>query len=427
MSDTLYSILNFTAVPLGGTQTLAHNLVCNALPLKPDIVLLQFQNEFEFVGATTTNLTIRNTGSATGNCQAMCHAIHPVERSFGQSPDDGTFAQHMTPQPFVPGSPNSGGGGGGPFNILVFRPGGTAGENVFTDWTLLMGALAGLQGTRVIQFDDSLVSPIIIPVGGPYDMTGVTWSTVPDHLVQVQIPEGASFTKLRTFTDRIHVRFTGTTPPIADFTFSDELVTIDNGAELSASGAGPMINVVGSNATFFVGAQAGFFLIAHAVVNVGAAVTVSVFMQGSESTLAASTFSGIVGATLNLVLATSAPFVYSTSQAAFLGTLSAQNASRTFNFPITPIVANTVLGSVATSQLVLVDPTGGAFALTLPAAAAVRAETILIVNAGASANNVTVTAGAGDNINGAATSVQAGAHFVLRVTSDGVNTWFITT
>lgn len=427
MPDTLYSIITFTAVPLGGTQTVAHNLICNGTHLKPDLVLLQFPDSFEFVSATTTDLTIRNTSSSTGNTTALCQSIHPIERSFGQSPDDGSFALHLTPQPFVPGSPNASGGGGGPFQTLVYRPGGTAGENVFTDWTLLMAALAQLQGTRVLQFDDSLVSPIVVPVGGPYDMTGVVWSTVPDHLVQVQIPEGASFTKLRAFTDRIHVRFTGATPPIADFTFADEAVSVDNGAELSSSGAGPMIDISGSNATFFVGAQAGFFFVAHAVVNISAAVTVSVFMQGSESALSASTFSGVVGSTLNLVLATSAPFVYSISQAAFLGTLVPQNASRSFNFPITPIVGATVLSAVATKELVLVDPTAGAFALTLPAAAAARAETILIKNAGASANNVTVTAGAGDNIDGAATSVQSGAHFVLRVTSDGVNTWYITT
>lgn len=430
MSDTLYSVITFTAVPLGGTQTVAHTLICNGTHLKPDLVLLQFPDAFEFVSADTTNLTIRNTSSSVGDCTALCQVIHPVMRSFGQSPDDGTFGQHLTPQPFVPGSPNASGGGGGPFQTLVYRPGGTAGENVFTDWTLLMAALAQLQGTRVIQFDDSVTTPIVIPAGGPYDMTNVTWSGRVDGTVDVQIPEGASFTRLRTFVNRINVRFTGATPPIADFSGIDDSVLIDSGAELSSSGTGALMDVgtASSGAVFFVGDQAGFFFITHAVVDVSAAKTVSVFLQGGESTLVASTFSGIVGSTLNIVWATSAPATaVQSDQAGFLGTKNLVNNSKSLNFPSVLITANgTTLNADAGSQLIRVDPTAGAFAVTLPPAVEMLGQTIPFVNVGASANNVTITAGAGDNINGAGTLVVSGANFFKRITSDGVHTWFVT-
>lgn len=294
-SDTLYSIINFSGIAIGATQTLNHNLVCNGRPLVPDRVDLQFPSSFEFVSATATQLTIRNTSNTGGACQAWCHAIHPVERSFGLNPDDGTFNQHMTPQPFCPGSPN-GSGGGSAFSTIVYRPGGTASQNVFTTWATVLTALASLQGTRILQFDDSVTTPIVIPAGA-YDMTGVTWSTVPDRIVAVQIPEGVTFTKLRSFADRIHVQFTGATPPIADFGQTApqlDTVTISNGAQLSSSGTGTLFDV-GAAAQFLVGNQAGFFFVSHAVLNVSSAVTVAVVVQGEEASVAASSLTGIVG------------------------------------------------------------------------------------------------------------------------------------
>ena len=122
MADTLYSIIQFTGIAIGDTQTVAHTLSCNGVPLVPDRVDLQFSNVFEFVSATTTTLTIRNTADPVGDCMAWCHAIHPIERSFGLTPDDGTFGQHMTPQPFVPGSPNPAPGSDGRFEVVVFQP-----------------------------------------------------------------------------------------------------------------------------------------------------------------------------------------------------------------------------------------------------------------------------------------------------------------
>jgi len=112
MPDRLFSILNFTGIAIGATQTLPHGLNVGGIgQLVPDLVLLQFPASFEFVSATTVNLTIRNTANPTGDCEAWCQAIHPVERSFGLAPDDGTFKQHLVPQPYCPGSPNAGAGG----------------------------------------------------------------------------------------------------------------------------------------------------------------------------------------------------------------------------------------------------------------------------------------------------------------------------
>jgi hypothetical protein len=312
--------------------------------------------------------------------------------------------------------------------VVVFRPGGVAGENVVVTWADALARLALLQGQRVLQFDDSAVSPIVIPVGGPYDMTGVTWSTVPDRIVEVRIPEGVTFTQLRAFTDRIHVRFTGATPPIADFGQAPpqvDTVTIDNLAQLSSSGTGPLMDI-GANAQFLIGNQAGLFFVGHAVVNISAAVTVSIFLEGEEATVAGDTISGIVGSTLDLIWANSALLV-STTQTTFLGTLTPVNTSRTFNFPSDILVVNTALGTDAPTLLVLVDPTGGGFTVTLPSAGpSLRGQTIRLKNVTASVNNVTLAADIGDNIDGNPSVVLSGDHFHFAVTSDGVNTWYVT-
>jgi len=43
--------------------------------------------------------------------------------------------------------------------MLVFRPGGVASGNVYTDWSLLMAALGVIEGPRVVEIDSSLAGP----------------------------------------------------------------------------------------------------------------------------------------------------------------------------------------------------------------------------------------------------------------------------
>lgn len=57
----------------------------------------------------------------------------------------------------------------------MFRPGGVADGNVFTSWPLLMDAMATVQGVKLLQFDDTLASPCVIPAG-TWDMTNIEWT-----------------------------------------------------------------------------------------------------------------------------------------------------------------------------------------------------------------------------------------------------------
>lgn len=101
MSDTIKNCLHFTGIPIGSTATLPHHLVINGRPLAPDAVWLEFLQDFEWVSSNTASLTIRNLSSVSGDCICLVEAWHPIERSFGLIPDDGTFSEHLTPQPFV--------------------------------------------------------------------------------------------------------------------------------------------------------------------------------------------------------------------------------------------------------------------------------------------------------------------------------------
>lgn len=60
---------------------------------------------------------------------------------------------------------SGGSGGGGQTDILIYRPDGTASENVYTNWTNLMNARNDIDGPATIVIDDSITSPAVIDIG----------------------------------------------------------------------------------------------------------------------------------------------------------------------------------------------------------------------------------------------------------------------
>jgi len=77
-----------------------------------------------------------------------------------------------------------GGGGGGKSGTqyaFVYRPGGVAGENVYTDVPSLYAALSSIQGNKLVLIDDSIVSPAPWPAmggGGTYNLDGVSFTSI---------------------------------------------------------------------------------------------------------------------------------------------------------------------------------------------------------------------------------------------------------
>ena len=64
--------------------------------------------------------------------------------------------------------------GGADVSTLVFRPGGTAANNVFTTWDDVYTKAQALEGPVVLQVDDSMAPAVLGGALGPYDLSGLT-------------------------------------------------------------------------------------------------------------------------------------------------------------------------------------------------------------------------------------------------------------
>ena len=120
-------------------------------------------------------------------------------------------------------------------NVFVFRPGAVQGGNVFTDWQALMTAMSGVEGRKMLEFDDSLLAPADhgceIPPG-TWPMTDVMWAGFGPRpgapRTRVDILSGARFTNLRMIGGQITVvgkvrEAEGGVPPVSDFTEPDQV------------------------------------------------------------------------------------------------------------------------------------------------------------------------------------------------------------
>ena len=337
--------------------------------------------------------------------------------------------------------------GGGESQCLIFRPGSTAtGPVIFNAWADLMTRLTALRaaanagGCYTIQFDASITTPVVIPAGGPYNMTDVTWEgTLTGFGTPLQIANGASFTGLRRFTGALNVRNLNTVTPAVSDLASGDFVIIERSASL---------DTVAGGAAFFdaTTAGAGAFIIveifesgtigfsdAGPVFNIpGAGAELFLTMEGASSITNAAVLVG--GATAVLQQNVSSLEGLHTVFANWAGTV----ASPRLDVPPS-LVPVPYLGSPSTTTSTSSSfgqwrrkNATGATSQTLPKISTATGSLsgpgcfILISEAGGG-NVLTVTAAAGDTIQGgaAAGSVNCPAGGALLLISDGVSNWTI--
>ena len=115
-------------------------------------------------------------------------------------------------------------------NVFLFRPGAPSAlaPNVFNDWHLLMSAMSGVEGRKILEFDDSLVGPAPtrktceIPAGN-WPMKDVMWAGFGPRQgwprTIVTILSGAVFTDLRMIGGQITIVNQGDAAPspVSDF------------------------------------------------------------------------------------------------------------------------------------------------------------------------------------------------------------------
>jgi hypothetical protein len=148
-------------------------------------------------------------------------------------------------------------------NLFVFRPGGIPGDNVFTDWPLLMSAMSGVEGRKILEFDDSVTSPCKITLG-QWPMKDVMWAGFGPRpgvpRTTVAILSGAEFTDLRMIGGQITIVNLAESPapsPVSDFSNNRDHVQIGlrddcGNTQLANKFDVPLFNLGTNSALFFI-------------------------------------------------------------------------------------------------------------------------------------------------------------------------------
>jgi hypothetical protein len=149
--------------------------------------------------------------------------------------------------------------------VFVFRPAGIQQDNVFTNWETLVDAMLTVEGRKILEFDDSLQSPCVIPRvpdgRAAWQMKDVSWAGFGPRPGQfrpfVDILEGARFSDFRMIGGQITIMNRAiTTSPVSDFKNGDHVhigLRDDAGtSELNNPGEAPLFHVEANGAFFFI-------------------------------------------------------------------------------------------------------------------------------------------------------------------------------
>lgn len=327
-----------------------------------------------------------------------------------------------------------------PRSTFVFREGGVASQNVYTTWSSLMGALSGVSGRKTILYDDSIVSPLTIPAGGPYDVTDVVHEGIDRAAYSdVEIADGASFVGLRHITKNLRITNLNTTTPADTSLAADDVVIIDFDCNVSTVDAGaPLWQLSGLSPGQFVAIFMNRFSSLGRSGNAGSVFSATVagsgmvIRAGVGSLLPPNTRPDVIKGAAGTVLI---PAVLTMGQApnGFPGWSG--TALSTALDGAASLQPNPAGGAIATSavtaafkQWIRLDVSGGAVAQGLPSISGAQGASpnpggvILVTEHGNSAG-LTLTPGSGDTINGGAGAFTIPANGGAWCVSDGVSDW----
>jgi hypothetical protein len=131
--------------------------------------------------------------------------------------------------------------------VFVYRPGGVAGGNVYTNFGLLMTDLNAATGRKYLVWDDSITSPITIPAGGPYDFSDTVWMddgthyTFPFTTINFQAGVTVSNPPIGFRGVRVEMPVSGVPTPFV-YTTNIQVFLVNSSFRISAIGANPIIS-----------------------------------------------------------------------------------------------------------------------------------------------------------------------------------------
>lgn len=351
---------------------------------------------------------------------------------------------------------------------FVFRPGGATGGNVYSDWAPLVQAMSLQPGYKVLQFDDSVQTPCVIPAG-TWDMTQVEWfgyvgPNAPGAVVNVSIGGGPSggdvvLPNLRKIGGEINVTNNNAVNapvvvPATGCNFELGLGPMGDFPSIINNGAAPFFDCSGMNAgqVFLLRLQ-GSLQGAVRAVEMGNSTGVCRLTVNDTARVAAGMIAGSnAGARLDIFYASGQV----NRMAAFSGTITYGGQStftgqnpflRWWMFPASAnqaaappsTAAFTTVTGLGMSTCLRFDTTAGNIAQTLPQIRANVAIGSISVTAGAlestgliviiknqlGANVVNLSPAAGETIEGGAgpLAVPAGGSRILM--SDGISNWIV--
>ena len=149
-----------------------------------------------------------------------------------------------------------------PASSFVYRPGGTAGGNVYTTDVTLLAALAALPGAKTVWVDDSITSPAVLNQAG-MNLDGVEFTGVANYNTATggaALEFGTAATALwgtLSFRGALAVTFAGTTVPLFSIATAIEAnLFLSEGVEITCPGGQPFVNVDSASGFLFVYATA---------------------------------------------------------------------------------------------------------------------------------------------------------------------------
>ena len=202
---------------------------------------------------------------------------------------------------------------------FVYRPGGVAGGNVYTDLLLLMADRALVEGPAIIEVDDSIVTPAPAPAA-VYDFTDtevIGNRSRPTSLTALSFADGATITTFPPRSEAINYLTESTSPVFT--TAGGVVVRLDDATLTRGPGStAAFIRVTGGTLNLFL--QGGGLGGALPVVDLDAAGTVNLAIDWSGLILQ-DTVSGT--GTAVVIIRSPANFLFNTfSGPVFTGTLS---------------------------------------------------------------------------------------------------------
>ncbi|MHA2066422.1 MAG: hypothetical protein ACXABY_18780, partial [Candidatus Thorarchaeota archaeon] len=164
---------------------------------------------------------------------------------------------------------------------FVYRPGGIAADNVYTTWASLVADVALVEGPKIVQIDDSIVTPAPIPAGS-YDFSDVTIVGDPEirGVPPVMIlSDGAVFTALEEIQ---HIELVGdSTTPSFSATTSKQIILRDSIVRVTGGSS----EIFTASATFDLILDRTEFIGSEPIVDVTAGTT-TIWLENQSSILA---------------------------------------------------------------------------------------------------------------------------------------------